>query len=296
MKIAAFGEILWDIVEGNFHLGGAPLNFAAHAVQCGLNSAIISALGADELGQIAKAEIHQLKVNDAFIQQSEKETGTVLVTLHNGQPEYNITKDVAYDYILPDKIDFELLNHYDSFYFGTLAQRSPVSRTCLKMILERCSFEMVFLDVNLRQSFYSFETIEFSIERCTILKLNNEEVATISVMLFSKSYALEDFASQLWKRFVNLETIIITRGDKGCLICHNNEMVYLASKPIKIADTIGAGDSFSAAFCAFYLRSNDAIASATFANQIGGFVASQNGAIPKYNFQQFAKNKYKNSE
>lgn len=287
MKIAAFGEILWDVVEGNYHLGGAPFNFAAHAVQCGLNSAIISALGTDGLGNKAKAEIHQLKVNDAFVQQSEKETGTVKVTLHNGQPEYNITKEVAYDYILTHKIDFELLNQYDSFYFGTLAQRNPVSQACLKMIFERCSFEMVFLDVNLRQSFYSMTTIEFSIEHCTILKLNDEEVATISEMLFSESYDLEDFANQLLKRFLNLETIIITRGDKGCLICHNKEMVYLESKPIQVADTIGAGDSFSAAFCAFYLRSNDVIAAATFANKIGGYVASKNGAIPRYNSQHF---------
>lgn len=287
MKIAAFGEVLWDNVEGEYHLGGAPLNFTAHAVQCGLPAAIISAYGADELGEKAKVEIEALKVDTAFLQVSDKDTGTVQVTLHNGQPEYNITKEVAYDYILTHKIDFELLNQYDSFYFGTLAQRNPVSQACLKMIFERCSFEMVFLDVNLRQSFYTLKILFDSIKQCTVLKLNDDEVAVLSELLFECHLSLETFSKKLIDQFSNIKTLIITKGAKGCLVYESKEFIHISSTPVEVADTIGAGDSFSAAFCAFYLRTNDVKAAAKLANKIGGFVASQHGAIPIYNIQKF---------
>ncbi|MDC1352864.1 PfkB family carbohydrate kinase, partial [Flavobacteriales bacterium] len=153
MKILAFGEVLWDVVENNYHLGGAPLNFAAHAIKCGVSSAIISAVGKDELGNKCIKEIEKIGVETSFIQNIlHKNTGTVQVEIKNGQPYYEIINDVAFDHINSEFIDFESIKSFDCFYFGTLAQRNPVSQSCLKIILDDCDFKHVFFDANLRQS------------------------------------------------------------------------------------------------------------------------------------------------
>ena len=289
MKIAAFGEVLWDVIDGEYHLGGAALNFAAHAVQCGLPSSIISAVGNDFLGKKAIEKIESIYVSIEFLQISDKKTGTVEVMLNNGQPNYVIQNHVAYDNVLTDEIDFDLLKTYDCFYFGTLAQRNPISRACLKRILNQCDFDLVFLDVNLRQSFYSKQILIFSLNECNILKLNDEEVSILSQLLFDKSIGLEKFSTELLKQFPNISILIITKGAKGCMVYEDNKFIYIDSKPVNVADTIGAGDSFSAAFCAHYLKFNNAKAAANVANKIGGFVASQKGAIPYYNIEKFLR-------
>lgn len=282
MKIAAFGEVLWDVVDKEYHLGGAPLNFAVHAARCGLSSAIISACGNDDLGELAKHKLTSLGINLELLQESFKPTGTVEVTLNNGSPEYNITEEVAYDYINADVIDFEKLKTCNCFYFGTLAQRSSVSRQCLETIFDRLSFELVFCDVNLRQSFYNPFILNFSLSHCTILKVNMEEIHPIA-QLFAFPYdEIKAFAQAVSIRFPNIDIIIITKGADGCALWHSGELSEFATESIKVKDTIGAGDSFSAAFCAALLRTNDLRKAIKLANTVGAFVASEKGAIPDY--------------
>ncbi len=162
MKVLVFGEVLWDIIEGKEHLGGAPLNFAAHVRQCGHESTIISALGEDDRGKEALQLIQELGVDASMIQQSEIRTGFVPVTLVNGQPDYEITKYVAYDYIKSDEISKKKIARFDTFYFGSLAQRSPDSSEALKKVLENHSFREVFYDVNLRKDCYTKEILDYS--------------------------------------------------------------------------------------------------------------------------------------
>jgi len=281
-KVLAFGEILWDIIEGKPHLGGAPLNFAAHVKQCGLQSGIVSALGEDDFGNKALTAVEKLGIDTSFILQSEKPTGTVTVSLRSGQPDYDIIKDVAYDYIDVHELDHENIDTYDVFYFGTLAQRSEQSKEALFSILNGHSFSEIFYDVNLRKECFTGSNIAASLKYCSILKVNDEEVDVLAPMLYNHEMSFLEFCETIVNQNSNVKTIIITAGGDGCYIYTNGNLSLVSSEPITVADTVGAGDSFSAGFVTSYLKTGDALKSAEIANKIGGFVASQHGAIPAY--------------
>lgn len=282
MKVLVFGEVLWDIIDGKEHLGGAPLNFAAHVKQCGHESTIISAVGDDDRGKMALEQIEEVGVDVSMIQQSEIRTGFVPVTLVAGQPEYEIIKYVAYDYIKADEISKKKIAQFDTFYFGSLAQRSPDSSEALKKILTNHSFRQVFYDVNLRKDCYTKEILDYSLGQCTILKVNDEEVGVIGEMVFGMELNFEEFCVKVKEAYEGVKTIIITAGKDGCLIHANGTIDRVPTDPIKVVDTVGAGDSFSAAFMCMYATTQDARRSAIVANKVGGFVASNPGPIPKY--------------
>ena len=148
MKALVFGEILWDIIEGVPHLGGAPLNYAAHLTQCGNHATIVSAVGNDELGERALDLVAKMGVDTSLVQQVEKPTGYVPVTLKNGQPDYEITRNVAYDYIDWGVLSEHNLKEFDVFYFGSIIQRNSMSAESLYNLLDRFEFANVFYDVN----------------------------------------------------------------------------------------------------------------------------------------------------
>ncbi|MEP3390731.1 MAG: carbohydrate kinase [Reichenbachiella sp.] len=283
LKIVAFGEILWDVIEDDFHLGGAPLNFAAHAVQCGAESSIISCVGDDEWGRKAIQLIGEKNVSIDQIQISkEKKTGLVNVFLNQGQPEYDIIKDVAYDFISIENIDARLLGNASAFYLGTLAQRNEQSRSTLKFILENFKFKTVFYDVNLRKDSYDKEVIENSLQSTTILKVNEVEVEVLAMLLFKKHMNFEIFGQMIQSIYPQIEVIIMTAGSEGCYVFNRVQVIHVPSQQVRVADAIGAGDAFSAAFLTTYLRTKDVNESAKIANEVGGFVASSSGAIPEY--------------
>ncbi len=282
MKVLVFGEVLWDIIEGKEHLGGAPLNFAAHVRQCGHESTIISAVGEDARGKEALRLIQELGVDVSMIQQSEIRTGFVPVTLVDGQPDYEITRYVAYDYIKSDEISKKRIAGFDTFYFGSLAQRSPDSSEALKKVLENHSFLEVFYDVNLRKDCYTKEILNYSMGQCTILKVNDEEVSVIGQMVFGLDLSYKEFCQKVKETYGGIKIIIITAGKEGCLIHTNGILDLVPTDPIKVVDTVGAGDSFSAAFMCMYATTQDARRSAVVANKVGGFVASSSGPIPRY--------------
>jgi len=282
MKALVFGEILWDIIEGEHHLGGAPLNFAAHVKQCGQSSCIVSCLGKDQLGDEAYRLVKGLDVDVSMIQRVDIRTGFVPVTLKDGQPDYVITKDVAYDYIEAGQLDHASIPEFDFFYFGSLIQRNQVSQEALQSILERHQFEEVFYDVNLRKDSFNQEIIEQSLRRCTILKVNDEEVGVLSQMLFDEKQDFETFGQAISRQYDQVKTIIITAGGEGCFVYHEGEITRIPTEKITVVDTVGAGDAFSAAFACVHYQTGDPIKAATIANKVGGFVASSRGPIPGY--------------
>jgi fructokinase len=283
MKVLSFGEILFDIIEGEHYLGGAPLNFAAHLARLGASSSIFSKVGNDALGKTAIDRIKKFGIETKFIEVDEKKaTGTVEVELTNGQPDYTIKEHVAYDYIDFNEKEEDLLSSdFDVLYFGTLAQRNEQSRKALSQLIDQKKYKHIFYDVNLRKGFYSAEIINHSLIYCTILKLNNEEVEVLSKLLFQKEFSIQQFSHEVEKKY-NISIVVITAGDKGCYIYENGELNFVKGYPANVVDTVGAGDSFSAAFIYQYYNTNDVLKAADLANKIGAFVASSRGALPAY--------------
>ena len=281
MKVLAFGEILWDIIEGSSHIGGAPLNFAAHSVKSGAKGSIISCLGSDDLGLEAKRIVAGLGVGTDHIGiDSDHPTGTVEVFLSEGQPDYLIVENVAYDFITKDLIP-DSAAEFDIFYFGTVVQRSETTQQTLYKLLDTRSCALRFYDVNLRKSCYSAETIKKSFEYANVIKLNDEEVAEVSKLVFNQELEMNDFVRNCHKRY-QPEIVLITAGEDGCYVFWHDELHHIEGEKVIVKDAIGAGDAFSAAFMYNYFHSHDAVLAASVANKIGAYVASQEGAIPDY--------------
>ena len=271
LDVLAFGEVLWDMIDGVPHLGGAPFNLAAHAAKCGLGAAIVSAVGRDELGRRAVAEARRLGVATDFIEEHPSlPTGTVNVSLDaHGIPSYEIVKPVAWDEISGKDNDAAPR----AFCFGTLAQRSPVSAATLtRLVASLPDSTLVFFDVNLRQDFWSRELVERGLERTDILKVNDDEMR-----------ALGFAPDALFARFPRLSTIVETRGAAGCVVTPRGGAPF--SSPAMpdgpVVDTVGAGDAFSAAFLAAVLRGDSLEAAAAAGNRRAGQVAARAGAIPE---------------
>ena len=244
MKVIAFGEILFDQIGDNSYIGGAPLNFIANSVQCGAEGAIISAVGRDSLGSVVQNQLEKFKVSTQFLQTNMYPTGTVKVTLQNGQPSYEILENVAYDFIDVSILNTEELNNYDFFYFGTLAQRNSTNHNSIKKILNNYNFNTVFLDVNLRQAFYNLAVLDYSISKCNILKINDEEISLVSKLLFGKALEENEFVSTTCNKYKSIDILIITKGAKGCSVWSNGECFDISSKKIEVKDTIRSGRCF----------------------------------------------------
>lgn len=284
MKVLAFGEILWDIIEKEEHLGGAPFNFIAHTAQCGDDAYIISRLGNDFRAMKALNRCKSFGVNDRYIQRDEHlPTGMVEVTLREGQPDYVIVENVAWDNINFDPLLTSLEDEgFDVFYYGTLAQRAQQSAETLGRILNSFSFAQTFCDINLRKSGYNATIIRRSLSHATMLKLNHEEVPIVSSLISGKRLEVERFCKWLEKQFPRIQLVIVTAAEQGCLVYHDSHLTTIPGVPVQVLDAVGAGDSFSAAFLHVFMRTGNAELSARVANSVGAFVATQRGAIPTY--------------
>jgi fructokinase len=281
IDVVAFGEVLWDIIDGIPHIGGASLNFAAHVKLCGLSSGVISAVGDDKLGRDTLAQMRRLNVDasNVFIDPRHP-TGTVEVSLENGIPSYLIKKDVAWDFI-EFPAGHPLPTPPRAFYFGTLAQRSPVSRATLSRLLTAYKGAEIFFDVNLRQSFWDAGKILSGLRNATLLKINEEESARLAPIAAGKPMERNAFAHFLLQKYPNLKAVITTLGPEGCLVCEpgGKELTSPATDD-PVLDTVGAGDAFSAAFLTAWLNGASAELAARAGNIRGGWVASMPGAIP----------------
>ena len=278
--VIGIGEALWDMLPEGKKLGGAPANFAFHAGQFGLESMAVSAIGLDPLGEeIAKElEEHGLPFH---LDRIDYPTGTVQVTLDsNGIPRYEIKEDVAWDNIPYTKELADLAGRAQAVCFGSLAQRNPVSRETIGWFLDAVPEDCLkVFDINLRQSFYSKEIIEDSLRRCDILKINDEELEIVKEM-----FGLEDLPTEGLCRSIideyGLKMLILTCGVNGSHVFSGDVSSFIETPKVKVADTVGAGDSFTGAFVASILKGKTVREAHEAAVNVSAFVCTQSGAMP----------------
>lgn len=296
--IVGLGEVLFDCLPEGKKLGGAPANFAYHVSQFGLNGLAISAIGDDEDGREivsllnAQGAKHHLEVVDA-------PTGTVQVTLSgNGIPQYDICLGVAYDNIPWTPAIEEIAKDTRAVCFGSLAQRTAVTRETVQKFLDtmpKLGTLRVF-DINLRQNWFSKEIIEESLNRCNVLKINDEEIVKVAKMLDlgdirdinqaqTESEALlqpVDFEDQVRDliRIYDLDMVVLTCGAYGSYVVTPTEMSFQGTPKVTVADTVGAGDSFTATFVACILNGKPLKVAHETAVRVSAFVCTQHGAMP----------------
>lgn len=282
MNVLAFGEVLFDIYPSKRVIGGAPLNFAAHFVRCGGEAALMSAVGDDELGKKVLSKLEGWRVStDCVAVSSAYPTGTCVVTLdEQSVPSYCLTDDVAWDHIPFAPIT---RNEFDVLYLGTLALRNEHNRQTVEKLLVGCDFGDVFADVNIRPPFYCKETIDFVLRSATIVKISEEELPLVLGLLgLALTADPKAVAKQLISRFDNLRVVIITRGENGAAAYDRAKGRLYTVEAVKtqVVSTVGAGDSFSAAFLYAYLNKDDMVCCLETASRVAASVVSCYEAIP----------------
>ena len=287
--IVGLGELLWDLLPEGKQLGGAPANFSVMSARLGNRAVIASRLGEDPLGREAGKQLGSTPAETASIQKDPKHpTGSVSVTLKDGQPAYVIHEPVAWDFLEFTPEWKQLAAAADAVCFGTLAQREPVSRKTIQAFLAATRRECVrVFDVNLRHPFYTRGVLEDSLSRATILKLNDAEMPEVMKLLKFEADPPMDASSEGLRRGARtllaefpLELVCISMGDSGSLLVTRESFDRHRGISTRVADTIGAGDAFTAALTSYYLQQSSLAVLNEAGNRWGSWVASQPGAMP----------------
>lgn len=279
--IVGIGEVLWDYFEdkNNYVLGGAPFNFAYHVNQFGLNSLVISAIGNDRLGQNLEADVKKKNV-PYMLERLNLPTGVVNIKEVDGKPRYDILTERAWDYIPNTEQLKEIAANTKAACFGSLAQRSETSRNSILAFLDAMPSDALrIFDINLRQNWYTEEIIKTSLQKANVLKINDDELLIIQRM-FGYIDITQENTCRLIMRDYQLDMLILTCGDKGSYIFTKDEMSYLSTNDIKVVDTVGAGDSFTASFIASILLGKTILEAHRIAVNVSAFVCTQAGATP----------------
>mgnify|MGYP002544492459 FL=1 len=279
-SIAGIGEVLWDLFPEYKRLGGGTANFAYHVSQFGFDAAVASALGHDPLGDEVVRTLEDNKVG-YLLPQVDFPTGTVQVEVNSdGVPRYDIREQVAWDHIPYTDSLRELARNCCAVCFGSLAQRSEVSRTTINRFLDDTSEESLrIFDINLRQNFYTSATILSSLQKCNILKLNEEEVTLLAQMFGYDELNLRAVCRSVVKDYA-LQVLILTCGANGSYVFTPDESSYYDTPKVEVADTVGAGDSFTGAFCAALLRGKSIRVAHRLAVDVSAYVCTQQGGMP----------------
>lgn len=280
--VVGMGEALWDVLPEGKKIGGAPANFAYHISQFGLPSCVVSAVGNDPLGDEILENFTSKGLNQ-LIERVPYPTGTVQVEIDQaGIPQYDIKENVAWDNIpFTPQLD-ELAGKSRAVCFGSLAQRNVVSRETIARFLDRMPVRedsLVVFDVNLRQGFYNKEILCESMRRCNILKINDEELVTVSRMFGYPGIDLQDKCWILLGKY-NLKMLILTCGINGSYVFTPGAVSFQPTPKVEVADTVGAGDSFTAAFIAGILKGKSVAEAHSRAVQTSAFVCTKKGAMP----------------
>ncbi|OZG63500.1 2-dehydro-3-deoxygluconokinase [Bifidobacterium lemurum] len=280
--VLSLGELLWDMLPTGKRAGGAPVNFAYHAMKNGADGYSISAVGEDELGdelleEAKKAGIHTI------IQRNAWPTSTVEVSLKNGIPEYTIIKGVAWDHILYTRELIDVVAKADAVCFGTLALRSPESHDTITELLKHTKpGAMKFFDINLRGDHYSKELIEELLNAATVLKINDEELLLLRDMFDIRGTSGEDAARWFIEEF-DLDYVILTAGSAySTILSKKGESSTVDTPHVTVTDTVGAGDSFSGTFTAHILAGETLAEAHRRAVNTAAYVCTQAGAWPEY--------------
>lgn len=282
--VVGIGELLWDVLPTGKRAGGAPVNFVYHASQLGAEGYAISAVGNDVSGTEILQELEKNNINHC-IKRVEYPTGSVMVELKDGSPTYTIIEGVAWDYIPLTPEAIEIVRRADAVCFGTLAQRNSTSRETLLALLPYAREDALrFFDINLRQAYYSKELIDTLLRHANVFKINDEELEVLRPM-----FGLEGDADACCRQLIEtyrLRYLILTAGSRFSTIYTPDEQSTLPTPKVTVADTVGAGDSFSGAFVCSILNGKSLQEAHRIAVDIAAFVCSQPGAWPSYRLRE----------
>ena len=283
--VIGMGEALWDVLPEGRKIGGAPANFAFHAGQAGMDARVVSAVGRDALGDETLLTLQQKGLNTDAVARVDFPTGVVQVTLSEGGiPQYDICEDVAWDNIPFTPALDELARNAQAVCWGSLAQRSEVSRNCIYRFLDAMPSEqgrLKVFDINLRQHFYSIDVIEASCQRANVLKINEEELVIVSELLRLGTPQVEQQCRLLMERF-SLDMLVLTCGCNGSYIFTPVETSFRVTPLVQVADTVGAGDSFTATLVADLLKGASVGVAHEHAVQLAAYVCTQQGAMAEW--------------
>jgi len=286
-RVVALGEILWDIIGKEKHVGGAPFNFAFHASQFGHEAWIVSRVGNDPQGHELLLAVQQMGLSCEHIQVDlGHPTGAVEVSVNLfGEPTFKIVENVAWDHIAATKAQHDLVRSADVLWFGTLAQRSRISRTSIRELLETARSQprdiLIVCDLNLRQQFYSTELIRQSLEFCRVLRLNEDELNIVKGLFGGSGASDREFARDLMRTF-GILLIAVTHRARGCTLHTPDAEVCSPGFVVDVVDTVGTGRAFTAAMVTKLLEGAPFAEVARYANLAGAYVATQPGATPRF--------------
>ncbi len=287
------GELLWDVFPDSRRPGGAPANVAFQAQQLGCHGLVASCVGYDELGDELRAYLVERGLDTGLVQgDADHPTGRVTVDVSDRHhPQYTIHEDAAWDFLDPEENLLSAAREASAICFGTLAQRSPVSRETIHTVLDAAGLDcLIVFDVNLRQQWYDRDRIERSLHQADAVKLNHEEAAVVSRMF---GFGTEDhlaIATALQDHF-GVDLVCITRAENGCLLVDHSGSADVPGRKVVVVDAVGAGDAFTAALIVTQLEGWPLQSAAGFANHVGGLVATRRGAMPELRdeYQQLRK-------
>ena len=280
LKVIAVGEIVWDMLPAGKQLGGAPLNFAFFSKELGAEAYAVSAIGNDVLGDETLAVASATGVNLDYLQRNNLPTSRVLISLDSeGVPQYEIVENVAWDALECPQMILNLVKDASVMCWGSLAQRSVTSRQSVLAMLSAAPKECVkVFDINIRQHYYSREVIETSLGYADILKLNEDELPLVASIL-GLSGPEHDIVSQLIEKYA-LKYLVYTHGaDFSEVYSATGEYSHVPTPKVKVVDTVGAGDSFTAVFVTSILQGLSMAESHARAVEVSAYVCTQNGAI-----------------
>lgn len=283
--VVGMGEALWDVLPDGKKIGGAPANFAFHAGQAGMDSRVVSAVGKDALGEEALATLEGKGLNIEAVARVDFPTGVVNVSLgEQGIPQYDICEGVAWDNIPFTPALANLASQAQAVCWGSLAQRNEVSRKTIFSFLDAMPSDeerLKVFDINLRQQFYTLEIIEASCHRANVLKINDEELVLVSEMLRLGAGSPEVLCRSLMERY-GLSILVLTCGANGSYVFTPVETSYRVTPKVQVADTVGAGDSFTATLVGELLRNTPVGVAHEHAVEVAAYVCTQQGAMAEW--------------
>ena len=286
-NVICFGEALWDVLPSMRSVGGAPLNVAYHLKKLGVRAWPMSGVGNDPLGEELKSQIEEWGLpSDLICSVADRETGRSLITVLEGEPNFEVLKDVAWDYIdVPENWPVEC-QPAEALVFGSLAQRSARNRAVLDAMFVAMPNALKVLDVNLRDAFEDYEQIWALARSADLVKLNDEEMQALMQTTATRTNA-EDCARS-FQREAGCETVCMTMGAQGAGLLRCDEWHWVDAVPVKERDTVGAGDSFLAGLIyGLLITQEDATTTLRRSATLASFVASSDGATPDYDIGEF---------
>jgi fructokinase len=285
VNVISIGEILWDVVGQDEHLGGAPFNFAVHLARLGHQVSFVSAVGTDERGQKTLDTMSQMGLSTRNVRRvAGHPTGVATVSLDEaGYPNFLIHRPAAYDF--PQVTGEDLAELFacpvDWIYFGTLLQMNPEAKRLTMRLLKAGGGARRFYDVNLRPGCWEPSLVRELMEKASVVKLNAEEAAEVARIAGEALESLERFCRGFASRF-GWEGVCVTRGADGCSLLLEDEYVEASGYPVQVADTVGAGDAFAAAFVHGVGAGWPPLRVADFANRVGAMIATRPGGAPEW--------------